>query len=159
MSILYDYLKILEKKKKEDGFVPDVPVAQVPQKNSVSVTRYFIAGLSIFVCVLILFFLNNIKEKFPAETARVAVNHRDLNFIPRDLTAQEGLSRGKSRNLDFSLKGIIFNTDSPSAIINSQLIEKNSKIDDWQVMEISPSEVKLENTSNKSLLTLKLDPL
>ncbi len=81
---------------------------------------------------------------------------RSFIFTPQDFHTQN-LNNENASALEYSLKGIIYNPESPSAIINEQLVEKNGKIDDWQVVEISPSEVKLENTSNKSLLTLKLN--
>lgn len=159
MSIIYDYLQLLEKKKKEGGAQKQEtvqPNAPVPQKKSLTILLYFAMGLVILACASILLFWKNIKFSGPKGAEKVVNAQQNLNFAPQDFRAQS-LNSENASVLEYSLKGIIYNAESPSAIINSQLVEKNGKIDDWQVMEISPSEVKLENTSNKSLLTLKLN--
>lgn len=157
MSILYDYLKVLEKKKKQEAAWPNAAPIPVPQKKSVTTLPYFVMGLVILACVSMLFFWKNIKFSGMTGAERVVNAKQNLNFTPQDSHTQ-GLNTDNTSGLEYSLKGIIYNSESPCAIINGQLIEKNGKIDNWQVVEISPSEVKLENTSNKSLLTLKFNP-
>lgn len=156
MSILYDYLKILESKKKQDA--PPAANAPVFQKNNVAKPPYFIMGFGLLACLLLLFFLINLKPKAVGRiSARNIVNAgEDLKFAPTDSDAQD-LNSDKISGLGYRLEGIIYNSDSPFAIINGKLIEKNGKIDDWQVIEISVSEVSLKNTDDNSLLTLKLD--
>lgn len=161
MSILYDYLKLVEKKKKEGAVhkqgatQADTPVS-IPQKRKVNLWPYlaigfvFIAGASLFL------FFKNITTSSTRWIEKTAPTRQNLSFAPQDSYTQN-LDKENASVLEYSLKGIIYNAESPSAIINSQLVEKYAKIDDWQVMEISPSEVKLENTDNKSLLTLKLN--
>jgi len=161
MSILYDYLKLVEKKKKEGAVhkqgatQADTPVP-ISQKKKVSLQPYFTMGIVLIVGLSFFFSLKYITASGPRRIEKAVLTQQNLNFTPQDFRAQS-LNSENASALEYSLKGIIYNAESPSAIINSQLVEKNGKVDDWQVMEISPSEVKLENTSNKSLLTLKLN--
>ncbi len=148
MSVIYEYLKILEEKKKQN---PLQPVASVLQKNNVIAPRYLMGWLIFLSCALILSFLINIKGSGPKviET-KVVEKTQDL---PAPVPA---LNTDHAAGLEYSLKGIIYNAASPSAIINGKLVEKNGKIDDWRIVEISPSEVRMENTNNEAVLTLKL---
>jgi hypothetical protein len=160
MSILYEYLKILEKKKEQDA--SRAPLTPVKQKRSISVWPYLIIGLAVFACVLILLFWEGLKGSLPkAKIEKTVIPQTEINPPAPDLnTPSPSLDTAvKPYSPEYSLKGIIYNAESPSAIINGQLLEKNGKIDDWQVMEISPSEVKLENINNKSVLILKLNSL
>lgn len=154
MSILYDYLKILEKKK---GISAACLQAPVQQKRSVALLPYFVIGFIFLIGLAILFFLINTKSKVPAPPAvleKINNSQGGSNLVTQD---SYGLSSNNVSNLDYSLQGIIYNADSPSAIINGKLIEKNGKIGDWKVIEISPSEVEMENIKTNSLLTLKLN--
>lgn len=155
MSIIYEYLQLLEKKKKQNTPQPNAPVP-ISQKKKVSLQPYFIMTIVLIVGLSIFFSLKYITTSGSRWIEKTAPSQQNLNFTPQDFHAQ-GLNADNTSGLEYSLKGIIYNAESPSAIINSQLVEKNGKIDDWEVMEISPSEVRLENTSNKSLLTLKLN--
>lgn len=148
MSVIYEYLKILEEKKKRN---PVQPAAPVPQKNNVVAPPYLIRGFVLLCCVLILSFLINIKGGGPKVMETKVVEKAPDPPAPAPVPNTE-----HAPVLEYSLKGIIYNAASPSAIINGKLVEKNGKIGDWQVMEISPSEVKMENTNNESVLTLKL---
>lgn len=155
MSIIYDYLQLLEKKKKQNSSQPNAPVP-ISQKKKVSLQPYFIMTIVLIVGLSVFFSLKYITTSGSRWIEKTALTRQSLNYTPQDFRVQS-LNHENASVLEYSLKGIIYNAESPSAIINSQLVEKNGKIDDWQVMEISPSEVKLENTSNKSLLTLKLN--
>lgn len=143
MSILYDYLKVLEKKKREGVVSLEAPV----KKNNIALMlNSLVASFILLGCVLALFLLKSTMAtqqsiKFPSINSNMPALNKD------DVVLEQG----------YSLKGIIYNPDSPSAIINGKLVGKNTRIGDWQVVEISPSEVKLENASNESLLTLKLN--
>jgi hypothetical protein len=157
MSILYEYLKILEKKKEQNA--SHAPLTSVKQKRSINVWPYIIIGLAVFACVLILLFWENLKgslAKAKVEKTAIVIPQKEVSPVVQDLNTTSFIAAAKPYSPEYSLKGIIYNAESPSAIINGQLLEKNNKIDDWQVMEISPSEVKLENTINKSVLILKL---
>jgi len=134
MSILYDYLKILEKKGARESESPKAPIGP---KKSLNVWFYLAAGLALLL----------IKQ---AVTEKAGNSQQILNSVSQDTAAIN------SNNADFSLKGIIYNAESPSAIINGMLVEKNARIGGWQVIDISSSEVKLKNTNNESVLTLKL---
>ncbi len=153
MSILYDYLKVLEKKGMREGENPQAPIRQ---KKSLSAWLYLATGLLFLfsVLVLLLFFRskNNLIQQ--SVTEKAGNSQQVINPVSQDTV---GINSNNAYGLDFSLKGIIYNAESPSAIINGRLVEKNAKIGDWQVTDISPSEVRLENSKNSSLLTLKLN--
>ncbi len=148
MSVIHEYLKILKQKKKKD---PVQPAVVVPQKNNVIAPRYLITGFILLFCLSVLSFLTNIKVSGPkVMETKVVEKTQDL---PAPVPA---LNTDHAAGLEYSLKGIIYNAASPSAIINGKLVEKNGKIDDWRIVEISPSEVRMENTNNEAVLTLKL---
>jgi len=160
MSILYDYLKVLEKKGVREAESPQTPIRQpevpIRQKKSLSAWFYLATGFLFLFSVLVLFLSfrsTNTLIKLPV-TEKSNNSRQVLNPVSQDTV---GINSNNAYGLDFSLKGIIYNADSPSAIINGRLVEKKAKIGDWQVTDISPSEVKLENSKNSSLLTLKLN--
>ncbi len=159
MSILYDYLKVLEKKRAREAESPEAPIrkpeAPMRQKKSLSAWPYLAMGFLFLFSILVslLFFRNiNILVKQPV-TEKAVDSQQVLKPASQDIA---GINSNNADGLDFSLKGIIYNANSPSAIINGKLVEKNAKIDDWLVMDISPTQVTLENSKNNSQLTLKL---
>lgn len=108
--------------------------------------NYLAAGFVLFGCVLALLFLRG-----------TMATQQNIKFLSINSNMPDLNNDDNTLGQGYSLKGIIYNPDSPSAIINDKLVAKDSKIGDWQVVEISPSEVKLENPNNESLLTLKLN--
>jgi hypothetical protein len=156
MSILYEYLKVLENKKGKDIIHFKAPVRQ--RKNPAA-PPYLVVICVILGCALALFFYKNTMiVSAPKETKGITNYQQNSKFTPikSDITGFAN-NDNNAPGIDYSLKGIIYNAESPSAIIDGKLVEKNEKIGDWQVMEISPSEVRLENPKNNSLLTLKLN--
>jgi len=153
MSILYDYLKVLEKKGVRKGESPEVPILQ---KKSLSAWLYIATGfVFLFSVLVLLLFFRNTNTLIKQPVAEKSGNSQQvLNPVSQDTAA---INNNNTKGLDFSLEGIIYNAESPSAIINGRLVERNAKIGDWQVTDILPSEVKLENSKNSSLLTLKFN--
>lgn len=152
MSILYDYLKVLERKGMREGESPEAPIWR---KKSLNAWFYLATGFLFIFSVLVILFFRNTNNLIVQPTQGKSVNNQQVfNPVSRD---NEGINSNNAYGLDFSLKGIIYNAESPSAIINGNLVEKNAKIGDWLVTDISSSEVKLENSKNSSLLTLKLN--
>ena len=77
MSILYEYLKILEKKKEQNA--SRAPFTPVKQKKSISVWPYLIIGLAVFACALILFFWKGLKVSLPVA---ISNTYDCLNDVP-----------------------------------------------------------------------------
>ena len=163
MSILYDYLSVLEKKKSKDSkdfkeskesAVAVAPQVAVQQKTKSALPSSFLIGVLVLVSAVFLFTVfENIKNSLPkaAEKAKVS---REIRKAPVEEPSSSVVDRP---SLDYSLKGIIYNTDSPTAIIDGKLVGKGGRVGDWMVVEILPAEVHLENLKNSSLLTLKID--
>jgi hypothetical protein len=57
---------------------------------------------------------------------------------------------------DYMLEGIIYDSESPLAIINGKIFKKQDKIDDWQVIDITPTAVELRNLKDNTTFSLKL---
>jgi hypothetical protein len=155
MSILYDYLSILEKKRGKD---PAVVVSQTPfqKKRQLTLPPAFARGL-LFVILGILSFVvfENFKiflPKFEEKSSASLKSQKPAAEDPDDY-------RGDRLNLNYSLKGIIYNANSPSAVIDGKIVGQGAKVGDWRVVEILPSEVKMENLKNNAILTLKLDSI
>ncbi len=152
MSILYDYLKVLEKKRGQR--ILDQQTA-AGQKKTVIPPSYWRASFVFLAAVLIVFlFFRNAKNNQPKIAEKIDTNQQSNSPIPKD---SNSLVSNSDSTLDYSLNGIIYNSNFPFAIINGKLVEKNAKIGDWRVAEIYPSEVKLENINNNAVLTLKLN--
>lgn len=152
MSILYDYLKVLENKKGKAAVELQAPLQQ---KNKFSLFYFTIGFVSLISILILVLSFGNIKNN--ALIAGQKINKGQESARP---VTQNPISPSPNNvyGPDYSLKGIIYNSDSPSAIINDQLVGKNAKIGDWLVVDISPTQVTLENPQNNSQLTLKLSP-
>lgn len=156
MSILYDYLSVLEKKKSKEPAAVVSPVISsqlvLPKKKALVSPAFGIAFI-LFVAVAFVFLnFDKIKSFLPVSLPKAV----SLEISKPEAKSPESVGVDPL-GLDLSLKGIVYNTDSPSAVIGGKLVGNGAKVGDWQVVEILPSEVKLENPKNKSLLTLKLD--
>jgi len=152
MSILYDYLKVLEKKKGKAAVELQAPLQQKNKFNPF----YLLIGFTFLIGILALALsLRNIKSNPP-------IASQNINSIQESVkpVRQDSLTPNPSNvyNPEFYLKGIIYNSASPSAIINDKLVAKNEKIGDWLVIDISPTQVTLENPKNNSQLILKVSP-
>lgn len=162
MSILYDYLSVLEKKKSKESpavvspvvvAAPAVSPRSVQPKKIAMVSPVFGVGFILFVAAVVVFLnFDKIKSFLPVSLPKAV----SLEISKPEAKSFESVGVDPL-GLDLSLKGIVYNTDSPSAVIGGKLVGNGAKVGDWQVVEILPSEVKLENLKNKSLLTLKLD--
>ncbi len=150
MSILYDYLKVLEKKKGEPAVESWAPERKKNKFSSFSFIIGFILLLSIFILV---FSLRGIKNSVPIAGQKINKIQESAKPVTQDSISS---SLSNTYGANFFLKGIIYNSDYPSAIINDNLVGKNAKIGDWLVIDISPAQVILENSKNNSQLILKL---
>lgn len=166
MSILYDYLSVLEKKRnKENSAEFSSPAGVTPavsrsakvasEKKGFLLSPKFSTVFTILLTAGVLFFL--------------AGEFKDLVFDVFQKTKPSGQKMNTDETVlppaparagfDYSLKGIIYNSASPSAVIDGKIVTKGAMLGDWQVVDISPSEVKLENLKNSSALILKLESI
>lgn len=170
MSILYDYLSVLEKKKSvEDPRLSSTqPVVPVPasaapivspstaaraEKKTPVVSPKFAPGLLVLIAAGVLFFaVDDLKNSIAGRAAKPKTGEEKSK-------AEEGAFpvAAVRSGFDYSLNGIIYNANSPSAVIDGKIVVKGVMLGDWQVVDISPSDVKLENLKNGSVLTLKLE--
>lgn len=151
MSILYDYLKVLEKKRGKDAVELQASVQQKSKLNLFYFTVGFVFLIGILTLVLS---FRDIKSNAPIVFQKM----NNIRESAKPVTQNSiSASPNNTYGVDYSLKGIIYNSDSPSAIINDKLVGKNAQIGDWLVMDISPTQVTLENPKNNSQLTLKLN--
>lgn len=134
MSVIYDALKKAENKDKKELNVKK-------KKNSLILILWLIP--------IILFFISGIQYF----KKRVVV-------APKNLEEKETKITPPAENLTvtptYILEGIIYDEDSPIAIINGQILKKQDKIGDFEVININLDSVELFNSKENSTLKLPL---
>ena len=141
MSIVYDYLKQIQAKKPPEKVVPEVPPAKIPPKSSFA--WKVLAG--IFLCLAVA----AIVYYFPRKAEKTIVK---VYQAP----AKAPVAKSEKSDPGYTLEGIIYNPSRPFAIINGKMLEKNSRIGDFEVTEIMPDSVSLKDTKDNTSRTIRL---
>ena len=131
MSIIYDALNKVEKKK--------------VYNNKRSKAKW-LAALVIAVVVIILllsnvFFKNKIyvsQKKLRKKTAKIHLNPAKKKYSSENLI----------------LEGIIYNNETPTAVINGKLLKEGDRISAFRVSRINKDSVKLFDSKNNKGITL-----
>lgn len=149
MSIIYEALKKVERQGKQQG----QPV-QLKDKSQAAQRVPGLFLVSGVVAAVVLFAIWYSPKVFKAlrHDAGVGIKDRQggeetpaLPALPAAPTAP-----------NYTLEGIIYNQDNPLAIINGLILKKQEKIDDWEVINITPNEVEMMNTRDKTICKLGL---
>ncbi|MFH1855991.1 MAG: type 4a pilus biogenesis protein PilO [Candidatus Omnitrophota bacterium] len=74
------------------------------------------------------------KLLFPSEVTELDSESRDIFTSKSKKTSQE-------QKKELKLEGITYNVDNPTAIINGEVVKQNSRINGYEVMQIFPEQV------------------
>ena len=155
MSIIYEALKKVEGRDK-------IKLPLEARKKTLTFILFFL-GIAFFA-IFVSRFIKKIvfPARFPSvnpQQVSVAENkEKESRIVPKvtDLNMQKGASGVETELPGYMLEGIIYEREAPLAIINGKIVKKGDKIEDWEVISITPVEVELENTKDKTVFKLGL---
>lgn len=150
MSIIYDALK-----KSENNPVKNTPSGLGWNKRTIFVSI-------IFIITLIFGWFHFFKKPSPGEKNKSAKPHGSRSEKHVDSKTTKPAERETPvvkktypRNT-YTLEGIIYDGEIPLVIINGTVLKTNDKIDNMEVLEITPSSTTLINPNDNSTQELKL---
>jgi hypothetical protein len=156
MSIIYDALKKVESKNKDN-----LPIRN--RKNT------FVLVLSL-IGVILIFILGSqyFKKRTVLTSSKIAkikeipskkIKEEALKGLPSatDLaTGKEASNLDKEWSVNYILEGIIYDQEAPLAVINGKILRKKDRIDDLEVINITPTSVELLNLKDNATVALAL---
>ncbi|HOW58965.1 MAG TPA: hypothetical protein PLO78_04480 [Candidatus Omnitrophota bacterium] len=144
MSIVYDYLKQIQKKNDSD-VLPSKEGFVTRERKYLNWLTLFVASVFFVALIVAAFFL----------LLRMDKNKLLSEQIRPQLRTQIAGSSGATEN-DYVLGGIIYNADHPFAVINGNMLEVRARIDDQEVTTITPNSVTLKDIKSGVSRTLIL---
>lgn len=148
MSIIYEALKKVERQGKQGQPGQSQDRGKTPQRAPV---LFLVSGV---VAAVMLFAIWYSPKVFKALRHNAGVEIRDRQS--REEAPALPVLPAAPAAPNYTLEGIIYNQDNPLAIINGLILKKQEKIDDWEVINITPNEVELMNTRDKTICKLGL---
>lgn len=146
MSIVYDYLKQIQASKETKKPVPEpAPPISSPSKRSPRISFALVAAVSIAAIVvvgIIVYLLFGRPEKTIVKVYQPAASPQP--------------AKTERSDPGYVLEGIIYNPSRPFAIINGKMLEKGSRIGDFEVAQITPDSVSLKDTRDGTSRTIQL---
>lgn len=140
MSIIYDALKKIEGKDK---------TRQPTGKKRVNpVLVFFFAGLVIAVVL-------SGSQYFKKKSVFMPDKAAKARYAAQKETAASPAFETKWTD-NYVLEGVIYDPETPLAIINGKILRKKDKIDDLEVTNITPNSVELFNPKDNASLNLTL---
>lgn len=162
MSIIYDALKKAEDKKMADEKKPTPPSPKKGQNKIIIIV--FTVAVIFAVSYKVLPYL---KKYIPWPTSFKKEKTKGVSQTKNKSVSQsvskketsptpEPLPKKTYPQGSYLLEGIIYGQDTPVAVINGQVLEKDQIFDDIKVIEITPTTVQILNikTNTHSTLTL-----
>jgi len=180
MSIIYEALKKVESSPANNtnkAFrLPDASNSSLRQSKKINLTFYaLIVGcviLTVFIALSAYFSNRNSQSEAVKNYLAKKEIEKTKNETPQPLTASitetkagvntqnsvnPATSNPSSNKPDFpvySLQGIVYDENSPFAIINGKTLRKSEAIDDFIVTDIAPTTVTLKNSKTDKELAL-----
>lgn len=158
MSIIYDALKKVENKKSNTNAPASKESSQTPSinKNNPRGKRFFVYLLIAFLVVIFSFLaVKNISKKDNAKS-RDKNRHSAMPVTKNIAATSLAPSKDVVTYPLYTLEGIVYDSEAPVAIVNGKMVKKADRIDDFEVTEINPAEVKLRNIKDGTTLLLSL---
>jgi len=154
MSIIYEALKKVEEKKSLESSEVEKVIndnskmikAKQPSKKS------FFMLLMILVITLGVFILQKGGYLYPRKNEKLRA--RDLSILKKKILKPTVLVRKAFGRYVF--EGVIYDEESPSAIINGKVLKESDQIDNFVVTDITKNSVKLIDKKNGTFLKLDL---
>ena len=139
MSIVYEYLKQIQEKN-QTLLTPSVP----PKRR-----RAFLplVSVSILIAVILLIFFLFLSHSMGRSLSQILPK-------PKEITGPAPATVSTSKGA--MLEGIIYNPTHPFAIFSGKMMEVGGRVEDDEVMFITPDSVTLKNLKDHSSRTLRL---
>jgi len=156
MSIIYEALKKIEKTKnflRPAEMQTNSGSAGKDKKGKVSLNKIILLLPIVSFAVLVLFWLS-----FKADNNKIKSSSL-VTRIKKEANAKQArrFLKSKDKNLSkYILEGIIYDKDSPTALINGRIVKKLDRIGVFTVLDISKNEVELSSGDDSTKLTLSL---
>ncbi len=181
MSIIYEALKKVELSPancatKASRLLPDANKTSLQPSKKINLTFYALIAACVIATIFIAlstYFSNrdsgsqvvkSYLEKKEIEkskngiyqplVASIKETKTGINTLDSVNPATSNLSPNKPDSPTYSLQGIVYDENSPFAIINGKTLKKSDAIDDSVVMDIAPTIVVLKNSKTDKELTL-----
>ncbi|MCK9572951.1 MAG: hypothetical protein M0R20_00920 [Candidatus Omnitrophica bacterium] len=166
MSIIYEALKKVEadtndKAVKANCLLPKAAIIAPKPPKEINSAFYAVIAICVVLTVLIAigaYFSNRnlqplaakgyLNEKKAVETKEETLESSKINFGKINAETPVVTPAG------YSLQGIVYDENSPFAIINGKTLRKSDTIDDFIVSDIAPTVVTLKNSKDERELTL-----
>jgi|GEM_PF-1194639 len=178
MSIIYEALKKVESSPANSisqlKLKSDAKNASVKPSKKINLTVYALVGLCVISTVFIALsaYFSNRNSQSEAVKSYLAKKEIGKNNNAQQLPAtgikEEKLGPDKTQSLNpsakalpkeagtvvYSLQGIVYDENSPFAVINGKTVRKSDAIDDYVVIDIVPTIVTLKNSKTDKELNL-----
>ena len=96
------------------------------------------------------------RKKVPLVTNKKSEPREGRGFLGLGIKKSKEVSSGKKEYEGYVLEGIIYDEETPFAIINGKSVKKSERVGDFVVREISRSQVELVNDADDTKLILSL---
>ena len=166
MSIIYEALKKVEAdtsdKAGKANYLPP-KAAIIAPKPPKEINSAFYAAIAICVILTILIAIGAYfsNRNLPSLTAKGYLNEKKAVGTKEEVPESSKINFGKIKAetpavtpAGYSLQGIVYDENSPFAIINGKTLRKSDAIDDFIVSDIAPTIVTLKNSKDERELTL-----
>lgn len=162
MSIIYDALKKAEDSKKEKPNMADFPIKSSRKKNiapALIISLLVIAGVvkgSLYLIANFDQLKKNISGKITVKSNSSQPQNAPVAMVtPKEVPAvSSAVVSLASSGGQYNLEGIVYDGQTPLAIINGKMVAKDDKIDNWQVISITASDVELLNLNDNTKQSL-----
>lgn len=164
MSIIYEALKKVESYKdslptpKTSSGLTDIS----KREEKLFLKRKLLTPAGI-IAILILFFLylatqHYLKKYFPKpltppQTQKGPLQAKESSLNLKNVVSQEESVQRKAGG-EYILEGIVYDRESPFALINGKTLKKSDQIDEFVVKDITQDTVELINTRDNTALKL-----
>jgi len=147
MSIIYDALKKTEDKGRLNP-------GGSPRKKG----KLFWLVFVICIALGLVFLLTKLPRKDVAVKTPQPEEVQTTKAAPASAMEKEPglLAQDNTVAGEYFLEGIIYGQDNPLAIINGKILKKGDKIDDLELVNISPESVQLRNPEDNTSINLSL---
>jgi len=150
MSIIYDALKKIENKNKVENKDRQQTAPSKKKNKNIFILMLLI---TVFCVLLIDLTYRQLKKSYALKQKKIqealALQAQKLQNKPK---AAEGIEKKLPENLN--LEGIIYEEKEPLAVINGRILKVKDKIEDLEIVNITPNSVELINTRDNSKVLL-----
>lgn len=171
MSIIYEALKKVESSPAKDivkngqPVIPGKPLAALSKKISplFYAVIFICCAATSFIAFGAYFFSRNVNTVKNYPDKNQSVSNKKISPVEtiRQEVAENSIkpvivgNKPSSAQLPaYSLQGIVFDENSPFAVINGKTVKKSETVDDFTVVDIAPTSVTLKNSRDGKELTL-----